>query len=491
MASPRTFASTAGGRTPRSDSGAAGGGGGGGFLTPVDTIARASASRLVDVPTGALPDGTLVFVRSVRDFFVLDKNSAAVADDITVAAALDGGRWGRRFEPDVEWLTQADWTIDPGAADDEGAGTAGDPLRSHAELGRRAFKHGWVIRQSTVVNITDAGLPASDPIEVDIALADSSVLVRYVGAPTAQQAGTFTDATALVSGTALPTVEDTTLGLGGGNLGQRIRLTSGASAGAIAWALRDDGADVLTTSAFATTSKTPPASGNTTLKNPTGGGGDDYVLETLPLVRLGRIKLTNQVGTDVPLLFDSLLVGEPGEGAVNLVTNLDRAFFVDCMIDNVSFRKADAVFASCLFVELSDLAGNGELAAGAIFDAARMRGEGAVVRIGAEHTAVGTPLVAMGFAQYLCTGPISAHDASGAGISLGPFTALQTSSLIWGTGNGTFGIDAAGGKLFYASGTKPTVTGATNDTQVGGVGTAYAAVPAFNGGNGSAIVENP
>lgn len=490
MANPRTFASTSGGRTPRSDSGASGGGGGGGTIAAVDTIARDTTGvRLVDVPTNSLPDGTLVFVRSVRDFFVLDKDSTETSDDITIADGNGGGRWGRRFEPDVQWLTQAEWNIDPAAADDEGDGSAGDPLQTHAELGRRAFNHGWEIRQSVLVNIVESGLPETDPIEIDVAVTDEDVLIRYVGEPTVQQSGTLTDATALVSGTALPTIEDTVGGFGAANVGQRVRLTSGASAGAIAWALRDDGSNTLTTSAFATTNKTAqPVDGSPTLGGPTAGGGDDYVLETLPVISLARVNVSVPVGRSNALVFDSLSVGQ--SGGFDLA-QADRLLVVDGVLAAVNISNASVQFTNVLFRGSSVIAGAADVLAGAVLDGT-MLGFNATIQMSDEHTVVGQSLILSdSVAEYVVPGPVSAHDAPGAGLELGPHARMRTTGLIWGSGNGTFGIDAAGGQMLYDAATKPTVTGATNDTQVGGVPTAYADIPAFNGGDGSAIVEIP
>lgn len=61
----------------------------GGTLAPVDTIAVASASRLIDIDTTALPDGILVKVRSVEDLFELltapSADVIAQTDNLVVA----------------------------------------------------------------------------------------------------------------------------------------------------------------------------------------------------------------------------------------------------------------------------------------------------------------------------------------------------------------------------------------------------------------------
>lgn len=494
----RMFGTPGGGRQPRQDPASGGGGGGaGGFAFPVDTIARASASRLVDLNATTFPDGTLVFVRSVRDFFVLHKTSALTADDITIADAVGGGQWLRKFTSSVRWLTQATWYVDPAAADDEGDGSVGDPLQTHAELGRRALNQGREIEQSVTVNIV-ASLPESDPVEIDVTFPEGALpqppFIRYLGAPTTVRSGTFDAVTPLVSGTALPTVTDGVGGSFAAQIRQRVRLTSGAEAGARAWLMRDDGGSTATTSAWFQPNAggigfVPPV-----LVDPTT---DDYVVETLPAVRISRVKMGQGVygGVFVPLVFEDLFVGSTNTDAPPRVTNLDNTFFLACELSAVFHDKARLVGTGCLlqrrvtFVN-SDVDLYACAVTGSGWSAVNSR-----CSLLDEATAVGVPLITGLFTadSAYFVGDVSAHDAGGgqSGIELPATNQLVASGLVWGTGNAGYGINCRGGQFFYAPGTLPTVTGALGDTRIGGIDKAYGLLPFFNAANGSAVVDTP
>lgn len=439
--------------------------------------------RLVDVDATTFPDGTLVFVRSVRDFFVLDKASALTADDTTIADAIGGGQWLRMGFDNERWTHQAAWFIDPAAADDEGDGSAGDPLRTHAELGRRAMNNGAQIPQSVTVTIVST-LPAdTDPVEIDVELTDPTAVIRYVGTPTQIESGTLSAATPLVSGTNLPDVTGPGL-----FLGDRIRLTSGASTGAIAWILRDDGGGVRTTSAFQTTNKTAqPLTGTPTLLDP--AANDDFVVEDLPNIYLARVKFSNPNGVELALVFDSLHIGSDDD--TRLTTLLNRCLIVDSVLDNVSIGHPQATMSGCLFDDVT-LRNGFAICNACASRVAALSATDCFVIMAFETTAVGAPLVpSSSTAVYAFTGPVSAHDSPALTAGLTITNAANAFALLWGTGNATYGINALTGSLFYPPATKPTVTGGTNDTRVGGVDKAYADIPFLNGTNGAAIVETP
>jgi hypothetical protein len=492
MGTPRTFGAPGGGRTPRSDPGGGNGGGGeSGFAFPVDTIARASASRLVDLDATLFPDGTLVFVRSVCDFFVLHKTSALTSDDITIADAIGGGRWLRKFTPSVRWLAQAAWFIDPAAADDEGDGSAGDPLQTHAELGRRAICQGREIKQTTTVTIVST-LPDDDPVEVDVKMPVPGTYLHYFGTPTTVRSGTFDGATSLISGTALPTVTDGVGGSFGAQIGKRLRMTSGPITGARAWLVRDDGGSTASTSAFFQQDTTSsPIESFPTLVDP---DTDDYVVEDLPFIMLARVKATQApVASRTPVIFEDLGVGGSTDVA-NLCTHMDSSLFVGCDVFSQVFDDAFGFYSGCR------IAGNAQwfrstasLAASAIMGSGYATLE-SFVELRNETTAVGTPLVPANSAESnYSVSDASGHDAGGGadGVNLGPGERCEVSGLLWGTGNAGYGIRARGGILWYGAATQPTITGTLGDTRIGGIDKVYAAIPFFNSSNNSGVVDTP
>lgn len=491
MGQARTFGAPSGGRTPRQDP--VNGGNGPSPLscciTPVDTIARASASRLVDVAAGILPDGVSVFVRSVRDFFVLDKTSALPDDGITVADAVGGGQWLRRLGPSIRWLSQAAWFIDPAAADDEGTGLVGDPLQTHAELGRRAVCQGKAIKQTTGVTIVSS-LPVTDPVEIDVKMPVPDTYLHYFGTPTTIRGGTFDAVSPLVSGTSLTSVTD---GVGGSflaQIGKRVRMTTGGSAGARAWLMRDDGGSTASTSAFFQQDTTSsPIEGGPTLVAPTT---DDYVVEDLPTIHVARVKVSQAPsGSRTPVIFEDLLVGGESDVA-NLCTNCDSSLFVGSDVFAHSWDKTLAFYSGCRAAGGSSwVKSEIGLAACAIMGAGYIVLD-TVVNITLETAAVATPLIPLLSAggTYRVS-DASGHDASAGAVDLAPGERCEVTGLLWGTGNATYGIICRGGILWYDAGTQPTITGGTDDTRIGGIDKAYAALPFFNGANSSGVVETP
>src|SRR5690242_19776786 len=62
-------------------------------------------------------DGTGIYVRTVRDYFVYRAASTATVDGITVAAHASGtGRWERLNIPHPSWAQQAAWYLNASAS---------------------------------------------------------------------------------------------------------------------------------------------------------------------------------------------------------------------------------------------------------------------------------------------------------------------------------------------------------------------------------------
>ncbi len=490
MGQARTFGAPSGGRTPRADPDPSALTPDTCCITPVDTIARASPTRLIDVAAGVLPDGVSVFVRSVRDFFVLDKDSALVPDNITIADAIGGGQWLRRLGPSIQWLTQTSWFIDTAAADDEGTGLVGDPLQTHAELGRRAVCQGKAIKQTTSVTIV-ASLPVTDPVEIDVKMPVPDTYLHYFGAPTTIRSGTFDAVTPLVSGFAPTSVTDAVGGSFAAQIGKRVRMTSGLSSGARATLTKDEGGSVASTSPFFQQDTVgPPAEELPTLVNPTT---DDYVIEDLPTIQVARVKASRALGGAAPpVIFEDLLVGTPVTDDFTLCTNCDRALFVACDVTNHAWDKTQAIYSGCQVQRGTDWQNSdAQLVACAVLGTGYTATD-STIAIGLETAAVVAQLipVASTSCRFLIT-DASGQDAAGASVDLGPVESCESTGLLWGIGNGTFGIRCRGGVFWYDVATQPTITGATDDTRIGGVDKAYAGVPFFNSANNSGLVETP
>ena len=176
-----------------------------------------------------------VLVTPTRDALNFD-NSFAVADDpgnLSTDVSLRTG------EP---YISQADWYIDPVAGDDTAAGTIGAPLKTLTEWASR-------MGQSTI-QITMNVHVLSDLAADDMPMGPINVGVGGVltieATPIVVQSSTFSAVTTANPATNTPW-SATAAAVNWGAVieaGQRIRMTAGASADAIAWPMFDHGGGV-------------------------------------------------------------------------------------------------------------------------------------------------------------------------------------------------------------------------------------------------------
>jgi hypothetical protein len=129
-------------------------GGGGGMLV-FETIGDLAA-----YDDSATDDGILAYVQSVRSIWQRRVQvDPGTADGITnVQNPANDATWYRSIEASPSWLDLADWSIDGANGDDEGEGTALDPLLTHDEFMRRLGQN--KLTQDLVVNFVadaDAG----------------------------------------------------------------------------------------------------------------------------------------------------------------------------------------------------------------------------------------------------------------------------------------------------------------------------------------------
>jgi len=269
---------------------AGGGGGSTASIQIVDTISATpppGGTRLVDIVTTSLADGSMAYVRSVEDLFVLEKAVALTADGITIVDPTVGtGQWTRRNAGSQRWLTQASWFINATLGDDENAGSAtgAGALRTHAELERR-----WgpdpLLRQSVTVTIeTDLDATVDATPEINVTLRGLAIL-EYIGTPTTVASGTLDSAISTNPGTnTQQSVTDAAIGDWAPHVGLRIRLTAN---NAISWIAKAVTPTQARTGQFLTYVSQPFQ----TLNGYTPVGNEAYVLETLPNVRALRVSI--------------------------------------------------------------------------------------------------------------------------------------------------------------------------------------------------------
>jgi hypothetical protein len=280
---------------------------GGGATVSVANIAALSALG------ASSPD--LVWVESLRCYWHRRPTSTATVDGITIVAAVGGGRWERIVATTAQdWQAQATWYLDSTVGLDENPGTAALPLATFTELERRLST--GPLQQATTVWVGENSSYNETSLEVDLGNLTSTTL-SLRGVPHTLATDTFTAVTTRDHVTPEGTlIEGTTIVDWSPWENFRIRVTSGAASGAVAWvaAANPDGAglDVARTSIFAAT--TDPLGPVVTETEPTAG--ETFVMEELPQIRKFSLITRNGMPTGyrcyvADLEFGSLTLGSP------------------------------------------------------------------------------------------------------------------------------------------------------------------------------------
>jgi len=479
---------------------------------------------LANVNVTPLLDGTLAYVKTVRDFYNLRKESGATEDGITIVTPVPppptfpGARWLRLNLSSPDWLQQATWFIDPVAGNDEGdALTSGTALKTHEELVRRIGD--GVINIAMTVSLMNNFGP-TNPVRVHFTVGSSGSLTYRGMLATTLHTGMFTAVSAAVpaANTALqltdPTVSPANIVNTATGGPKRIRITSGAGTGAIGWVSKDLGGGTYRSCGMTI--------GSTSLAgillalfagNVTPVAGDSYVVET------GFVQISN---FSVDITGSGVLPAFP--------PFVSRLLFVDIDLlgasptsptsrPTISVRQADAaplavraVFSRCdvgrlepmdavdnvglLACKLSGLSASINTGSFAIIAClitqalAFESGEASVILFDSQFAAGGSLTVVAGTVGLF---QMSVFDAPSDGISvagtiLNVFGPPLFPTPVYGSGNAGVGIRAFSGGNYLYFPTKPTITGGGGDTTIGGVITPYAGVPFFNVANGASVV---
>ena len=216
----------------------------------------------------------------------------ALAAGVTVSPGAPSPLLTRSALTDPAACAQSAWTINPSTGSDSAAGTSAAPLRTAQELAHR--RTGCVVNSGVTVTVAGSLGAADWPTFPAIGPSGYEVW-SCSAAATTLRTGTLTGATAATS-SAAATASDSTANFstacsGGSCAGYRLRVTSGARAGAIAWV-----AYVVSTTQIRLSGPVidPFVSGPTSATSPPGyaslataaiTAGDPYVLEQLPLLR--------------------------------------------------------------------------------------------------------------------------------------------------------------------------------------------------------------
>jgi hypothetical protein len=209
-------------------------------INPVNTIAALGA-----LDDTLLANNSTILVRSLLDYWMLQKTSAETIDGITVIATLSGtGRWVRLCLWNITWRKQLTWYINPTTGNDENTGlTSGTAIKTWLEFKRR---HGPALGAGAFVNVYLVGPVFAQDITIDMAVAIYPEVLIIHGTQTPLYSGTVTGYQAWNTGARQePRVTDAAIPVSwtASNLvNQQFVVTSGPNAGSSTFVAAELGA---------------------------------------------------------------------------------------------------------------------------------------------------------------------------------------------------------------------------------------------------------
>ena len=480
---------------------------GGAGVSSKYTISVANSSSLA---TMAASNGDLAFETSRLGVWLFVSGSALPANARKVVAGI-GGQWLRLYIAQPFYEGQTTWSIGGASANDQNTGIDdANALASYEEFYFRVggywanFYNGISIRVLSDLN---------EIIEVGPMMwANNSF--RVLGVPTATPyTGTISAVTAISPATQQPLqITDAGIAAVGGwaaQLGNRIRLTSGANINSVFYPVKDLGGNVARcTNAMAAIDPTGnPSSAPAQI---TPGVGDTYVIETLPRIQ-GIITQTNKPRGTIPSIyatvFDSLDIRADLFGAVFYITNNDAFSYVSrCQIrPNLFVTLGDSSqMVDCMFLPIAQpffIGREFRIAGGGMLGAFAVDARPGPLLLAREFIFQGSSLLVSGNPGFglaggeLARGGFCIFDAVGDALRLDPGSTVKqgAGALVWGSGNTGFGIRANNGSRYVigsaVAADKPILTGASGDTQISGVTVPYANIPQYDAQNGGGIVQ--
>lgn len=445
---------------------------GGGLLPATGTT---TGSRpLSGYATALLQTGDEVFVQGINEVYYFDAASALTADGLNVVNAVGPGQFLRGSTV----LARLDWYVDFASGNDQNVGSAVSPLKTLEELQKR-----WESRRTlgaatiNLIGTSTEALILNSVLGGNVTIQASASLV-YAGTVGAYQAqaAPATDAR----------ITDAGIGAAGGwgaNLQRRLRLTSGANSGALAWILKDLGGNTARITTF--TSPTTGTAVNASI-------GDSYVIETLP-VEIAGFQVMLQGGGFSCTLKDFALrpgasVGSFGfvsGGGSSLLTLLGMQ-----ILGASSFNLGGGSYLTmraCSNVNQMFLGKSGiqNLAGHAAFNAINVQQGGSVRFSGAACAFQAARLIINLYGQSDWNLDLAFYDVSTAApVTIAEGSTFSgagsTASQLWGINNtGAFyGVNVnAGGRLVWRQ--QPTITSGTGDVIVGGSAQTWVGVAAL------------
>jgi hypothetical protein len=433
-------------------------------------VANAAALAALDCPAG-----TVIFVQSVRDYFLARASTMTLVALVIVAHPNALMRWERLGLNHVSWAAQTTWEIDPAAGSDEATGLPGAAIKTWTELIRRVGYARTLLAPGVTITLSGS-LPISDPMVGDWVVVNGAKLVVN-GLPSEVFSGTISAKQDLNTATNLET-QATSTWTPAAHLN---RLCFDQNGLRYAWIAKDLGSGNARLSPW---SQINEASGGVTaLGIGHAAIGSAVKVYTLPTVATFMFTIRGTAGSTSPCMFQKLDFTGAG-GTMRFFAGNAQPQFQNCRFSGaIRFGAGTNVLNNC------SLAADGNYA---IDFSAYVRVQaglctvawGGVSRPQCFYELRSSPLM-QGASMLLNNGTIakidSAYfmDVAGNPISVAQGASLQLNGTLNGSGNTGVSLafqQTTSGQYLPAQGFG--IVSAGGDISVGGATTAFAIDPA-------------
>ncbi len=454
------------------------------YATPCCTVDDLSA--LTSLDTSATPTGTTYKVSSLRDTWSFEKDSTL--SDVPFEVITDpNGAWVRNHHPDVSWVHNPEWWIDPANGSDENIGTdSAYPLATVREFLRRCQPNFlWTPTTGLTVHVM-RDINEDIQIQADFNMTPGFGSFLLFTADLAPQTGNTTITAVQAHNSSTNTVGALTVSgstFWAGKEGMVGVIQGGARAGACFVVAKNLGSGKGQISAVGAGPYDPTP---ITLQT-----GDVFKLYTQ--TKFGGLLVVNGSGI---VNFENLEIGTTVDPYGHSATVYEAtAFFTCCHFPNglnsedyayVDVSHSD-IQLGCRAQNYSELILSGNV----------VRGASPLCRAGAiiwsyNATVFGKIRLEKFSSLRVDTGWwLSVHDTTTA-IKVDPGGEVDTrGGKLWGTGVAGPRIEILpGGSFIYSTGAAPNLAGSGTEMYVGGTGgtTTFAGLPSFNANNGSKVV---
>lgn len=469
---------------------------GGGGASAAGQLSTATRTTLANLVTTGMPNGTLIWVISLKRYYTFDALDAGATILTERIAGFNGGMWvSQDYTSSNFWaLTYSAATpclINPYTGSDDNDGlTAGTALQSFAEVARRCptIYQPMVITYLGAVSPFTGQFPTWDPEVIYNPLfgaAYPSITINgvesVVGVPVGNTGVINTSTNGTAATNTPPRVTDTAGAGATWPVGSIIRITSGAQIGAWAVVLKDEGAGTGRTSLWTTLAgtvlSTPPVNGSTYNFINWMQFADFAVTAKCP-INLNLMQLNHWTGMELGTLTTAsvyTLTNCKISSAMTFITPLGvgAIVFNACALEQVSTLVSvgnllNINFSGIRTTNSVRVTSGGRLALGN----SMFQGQGVSMPLDADTTSGGV----------VSFNNVAIWDSATDAVMVQRQGTAYIRGALWGSGNALKGVRArSGGRINVKTGITPTLASTGQELELENAATASAAPPLGTG----------